>query len=239
MTYAQACAIFGFSMNDRLEKKEIRKRFNKLVLKYHPDHGGTSEQFQMLREAQKIVETHRHDKHEDRQQQGTAGPNFKKVNVEDVNNTIHRQNADREEYRTLSSTDLIVFLAMMGFMTSTYLVYAWRSQERLTRSRWRMTEDKVQGQKSTERAASVWHPWKASQEERDQMYTIGVIQGSVKRELMERRQEQVPYIPHPLVPRPSGAFGVSASGATGTNKSHDLTEQRDSDAVAEHQKLVV
>lgn len=212
MTYAQACAIFGFQLNERLEKKEIKKRFQKLVLKFHPDHGGTSEQFQLLKEAQKIMETHRHDKGAEH----ADGTRFKfhKVTYDDATNTIHRQTADNIENRSFGMMDFAFFVGIFGFMTSAYWYHAWKTQEHLTRSRWRMTEDKMKPvNPETENA---WHPWKADQDIRDQTYEIGVIQGSIKRELLQRRQEEVPHVPHPLVPRSPWVSGPRPKEALNT-----------------------
>lgn len=204
MTYAQACTIFGFQLNDKIERKEVKKRFNKLVLQYHPDHGGTSEKFQLLREAQKIMETHRHDKHEDRgvNPETGSGVNFKRRTYDDMTGTIHRQTADKPENRSFGTLDLMVFIGIVSFMSLTYLTYAWRTQAHLARSRWAMTEDKMKPAGDAAKAEHLWHPWKASQEHRDESYVIGVIQGSMKQDVLDQRQQELPYVPHPLAPPP-------------------------------------
>lgn len=200
MTYAQACTIFGFQLNDRLDKKEIKKRFNKLALKYHPDHGGTSEQFQLLKEAQKIMETHRHDKGEDRATAG-RGFNFRKMTYDEATNNIHVQTAENKENRSFGMVDYAVFVVICGSLTFYYFYNAWVTQAHLARSRWALTEDKMKEMNNTPTMEKhVWHPWRADQRQRDHSYEIGVIQGSMKRELLERRQEEAPTVPHPLIP---------------------------------------
>jgi hypothetical protein len=205
MTYAQACSIFGFQMNDRIEKKEVKQRFNKLVLKFHPDHGGTAEQFQLLREAQKIMETHRHDKGEESiKKKGNI--NFHKVNYDDMTNTIHRETAANPENRSFGALDISVFLVILGCMTAAYMYQSWQTQKHLARSKWRMTEDKVGDMETVKKGAHAWHPWGASQDERDQSYVLGVLQGSMKEEVLRERNEALypaDAPAHPLVYRGS------------------------------------
>lgn len=215
MTYAHACAIFGFQMNDRIEKKEVKKRFNKLVLKFHPDHGGTAEQFQLLREAQKIMETHRHDKGMD----STAKKgdiHFHKMSHDDMTNTIHRETAANPENRTFGALDMSVFLVIIGCMTAAYMYQSWQTQKHLARSKWRMTEDKVEGMETVKKGTHAWHPWGASQDAREQSYVLGVLQGSVKEEILRERNE-VLYpanaAAHPLVYR-SSPWGSNPSPQT-------------------------
>lgn len=201
MTYAQACAIFGFQMNDRIEKGEIKKRFNKLVLKFHPDHGGSSEQFQLLREAQKIMETHRHDKGDERVKKGNI--NFHKVNYDDMTNTIHRQTADKPENRTFGALDMSMFFVILGCISAAYFYQSWQTQKHLARSKWRMTEDKMSDVQAPKKGNHVWHPWGASQDERDQSYVLGVLQGSMKEEILRERNDAIrpagSSAQHPLV----------------------------------------
>lgn len=215
MTYAQACSIFGFQMNERIEKKQVKKRFNSLVLKYHPDHGGTAEQFQLLREAQKIMETHRHDKGEDMASK-KGKINFRSVNYDEMNNTIGRETGDKPENRSFGALDIAVFFLIMGCVTAVYFYQAWQTQKHLARSKWRMTEDKVDGMQPQAKSIHAWHPWGASQDARDQSYVLGVLQGSMKEEVLKERNEMLfpaDAPAHPLVIR-SSPWGSSPSPQT-------------------------
>ncbi|KAF5224380.1 hypothetical protein TcYC6_0091390 [Trypanosoma cruzi] len=202
MTYQQACSIFGFQMNDRLEAGEIKKRFNKLVLRYHPDRGGSSEQFQLLREAHKILLTHRHDKGDGASAKGSF-INFRRVNYDNVTNTIHRQTAENPEYRSFSLQDMAFFFFFVTVVMGFYLYRAWRTQMQVIRSRWSYTEDRL----TTEAAhhdEKLWHPWRSDQGTRDMMDNIGILQGSVKRELVEEKRQLAPSVYMPW--QPGGPF---------------------------------
>ncbi|KEG15442.1 chaperone protein DNAJ [Trypanosoma grayi] len=219
MTYQQACSIFGFQMSDKLEASEIKKRFNKLVLKYHPDHGGTSEQFQLLREAHKILLTHRHDKGDDTRKKG-GEVNFRRMNYDDMTNTIHRQSVDKPEYRSFDMRDFAFFFAFVAFVLCFYLYRAWRTQMHVLRSRWSYTEDRlVAGTAHDEPKA--WHPWRSDMGTRDVMDEIGVLQGSVKRELVEEKRRRAPAVYVPWQPGGPFARGKQSDSPAVVRESHE------------------
>jgi hypothetical protein len=200
MTLQQACTIFGFQLDEEWKKKDIKKRFQKLALKFHPDHGGTSEQFQMLKEAQHLLLTHRHDRGTDRVPQGSkaepgSGVNFRRMNYDNLTNTIHRQTADRPEYRSFSLQDFAVFLVFISCVGCYYVYRTYTTQMRVLRSRWSYSEEKIRddykGKKASETA---WHPWMADSETRDRMDDIAVLQGSVRRELIEEKRRETPLV---------------------------------------------
>ncbi|RNF09405.1 chaperone protein DNAJ [Trypanosoma rangeli] len=202
MTYQQACSIFGFQMSDRLEAGEIKKRFNQLVLRYHPDRGGSSEQFQLLREAHKILLTHRHDKG-DATSTKTRDINFRRVNYDTVTNTIHRETAENPEYRSFSLQDIAFFIVFLSLVMSFYLYRAWRTQMHVLRSRWSYTEGRLSPE-AAHHDVKAWHPWRSDHGTRDAMDDIGILQGSIKRELVEEKRLQAPTVYMPW--QPGGPF---------------------------------
>lgn len=225
MTLQQACTIFGFQLNEEWNKKQVKKRFQKLALQFHPDHGGSSEQFQALREAQHILLTHRHDKHTDH---GTPGEkpevNFRRMNYDNLTNTIHRQTADREEYRSFSAQDFAVFVVFFSLFVVYYLYGAFRTQRQILRSRWSYTEEDIAAAKDVPHDTSNWHPWRADSATRDRMDHIGVLQGSMRQEVLDRKREQAPqvYMPwmaggplarHTVAYKPGGDQGETAAAA--------------------------
>lgn len=200
MTLQQACTIFGFQMDEEWKKKDVKKRFQKLALKFHPDHGGTSEQFQMLREAQQLLLTHRHDRGSDNAQPGAkkdaaGGVNFRRMNYDNLTNTIHRQTADRPEYRSFGLQDFVVFFVFIACVGGYYLYKTYTTQMRVLRSRWSYSEEKIRDDyKGRTASESAWHPWMADAETRDRMDDIAVLQGSVRRELVEAKRKEAPLV---------------------------------------------
>jgi curved DNA-binding protein CbpA len=194
MSYQQACAIFGYQMNERLERREIKKRFNSLALKYHPDHGGTSEQFMLLQEAHKLLMTHRHDKDETFSGEKKSRFKFRKVNYDDVTNTIHRESVDRKETRSFSIGDIVFFAFVITAFFAFYMYRALENQAALLRSKWRMVEDSV---KPPAEGSNAWHPWSASQADRDWTTQAAIIQGSIKQQMFEekKRERELPMNP--------------------------------------------
>lgn len=194
MTLQQACSIFGFQMDEEWNKKEIKSRYKKLALKYHPDNGGTNEQFQLLKEAQTIMLTHRHDKGVDRTK-AKGEVNFRRMSYDDLTNTIHRQTADRPEYRSFSLQDFAVFIAFLTAFVSFYLYRAWKTQRDVLRSRWSLTADQISSDYGGRTVDSKqWHPWRADGATQDRMDEIGLIQGSVRRELVEEKRAKAPLV---------------------------------------------
>lgn len=195
MTYQQACSIFGFEMSDRLEVTEIKKRFNKLVMRYHPDHGGTSEQFQLLREAHKLLLAHRHDKGESNRAGGTD-VNFRRMNYDNMTNTIHRETAGNPEYRSFSLQDFAFFLALVIFVVSFYAYRAFHTQLQILRSRWSYTESMLHDE-GGHKDVRGWHPWRTDRMTRDVMDEIGHLQQSISREMLEEKRALSPLVHMP------------------------------------------
>ncbi|EPY27782.1 chaperone protein DNAJ [Strigomonas culicis] len=192
MTLQQACTIFGFQLDEDWNKKEVKKRFKKLALKFHPDHGGTTEQFLMLKEAENIMMTHRHDRGKDRAKQ-KGDVNFKRMNYDDLTGTIHRQTADRKEYRSFGIMDFAVFLVVVSSFLGYYVYNAYQTQKRIVAGRWSYTTDQLKEYKGNKDRTS-WHPWKTDNDTRDTMDTIGVLQGNVRREVVEERRREAPAV---------------------------------------------
>nr|CCC89945.1 unnamed protein product [Trypanosoma congolense IL3000] len=209
MTYQQACSIFGFEMSDRVEVSEIKKRFNKLVLRFHPDHGGTNEQFLLLREAHKILLTHRHDKGDVKGDKG-AEVKFRRMNYDNMTNTIHRQTADKREYRSFSAQDFVFFLGLVTFVILFYFYRAMQTHLQILRSRWSYTEDMLHHE---EKQGDIrgWHPWRADRPTRDTMDDIGLLQQSISREMLEEKRRFAPMVHMPW--KPSIPFSSSGTEA--------------------------
>jgi len=62
MTYQESLKLLGVKASESLDS--ITKAYKKLLIESHPDHGGTSEKFQAVRKAYKVVlENYKYDKH--------------------------------------------------------------------------------------------------------------------------------------------------------------------------------
>lgn len=203
MTLQQACSIFGFQLNEEWNKKEVKKRFNKLALKFHPDHGGTNEQFMALKEAQNIMLTHRHDKGRDRAQ-AKGEVNFKRTNYDDLTGTIHRQTAGNAEYRTFGLMDFAIFIIFFSAFTFYYLYRAYQTQKNVMKSRWSFSEDKLRQSGMDEKEGRAWHPWMTDSDTRSRMDDIAVLQGSIRQEVVDRKREDAPIVYTPW--QPGGPF---------------------------------
>ncbi|KAG5468459.1 hypothetical protein LSCM1_02439 [Leishmania martiniquensis] len=199
MTLQQACTIFGYQLDEEWTKKDIKKRFQKLALRFHPDNGGTDEQFLALKEAQHLLLTHRHDRGADRvtkgaMSKGGAGDiHFRRMNYDNLTNTIHRQTADMPENRSFGPRDFAFFLV---FITAALLYYSYRTYTthmQVLRSRWSYSEDAIRVDYSGKAPSSgLWHPWVADVEVRDRMDDIALLQGSVRRELIDEKRKKAP-----------------------------------------------
>lgn len=200
MTLQQACTIFGYQLDEEWTKKDIKKRFQKLALRFHPDNGGTGEQFQALKEAQNLLLTHRHDRGADRVPKGAAGAadsgvNFRRMNYDNLTNTIHRQTADNPEYRSFGLQDFAVFFVLITAVGFYYFYKTYTTQMRVLRSRWSSSEESIRGDyKGKSPSETAWHPWMADGETRDRMDDIAVLQGSVRRELIEAKRKDAPLV---------------------------------------------
>ncbi|KAK7197095.1 DnaJ domain containing protein [Novymonas esmeraldas] len=206
MTLQQACTIFGYQLDEEWTKGDIKKRFQKLALRFHPDHGGTGEQFQALKEAQHLLLTHRRDRGADRAAAGGAaaagqagatdgGIHFRRMNYDNLTNTIHRQTADLPEHRSFGLQDFVVFLLFISAAGLYYFYTTYTTQMRVLRSRWSYSEEKIRGDYAGKRPSeSSWHPWMADGETRDRMDDIALLQGSVRRELVEEKRREAPLV---------------------------------------------
>ncbi|KAG5494140.1 hypothetical protein JKF63_01975 [Porcisia hertigi] len=201
MTLQQACTIFGYQLNEEWTKSDIKKRFQKLALRFHPDNGGTGEQFQTLKEAQLLLLSHRRDRGNDKDSKGentkggVGGVNFRRMNYDNLTNTIHRQTADNPEYRSFGLQDFAIFLV---FITTAGLYYFYRTyttQIQVLRSRWSYSEDKIRADyEGKSPREGLWHPWMTDVETRDRMDDIAILQGSVKQELIDEKRRDAPLV---------------------------------------------
>lgn len=55
MELYEALNILGFKDGEDIDSTELKKRYRKLALKYHPDHGGDTEKFKEINEANSIL----------------------------------------------------------------------------------------------------------------------------------------------------------------------------------------
>ena len=188
MTLQNACGLFGYQLSDKIEKKELKKRFNKLAMQHHPDHGGTEDSFRRLVEAHKLLQEARHDK-------GGAEGRFK----------FHKARSPAQTHRSTSApssdnpfgeedgqdkkfdmTDVFVFFAVMFVAIFLYTGRMFSFNDHLQRSRGRLTEEEMADATKLMKKKD-WHPWGASQDERDQMDKLAVIQGSVRQEVIDEK----------------------------------------------------
>ena len=56
-----AFALFGFRMDEVIDHKDLKKRYTKLMLKHHPDQGGTAQMFRMVQQSYKLLKRHEKD----------------------------------------------------------------------------------------------------------------------------------------------------------------------------------
>ncbi|KAG5468053.1 hypothetical protein LSCM4_01141 [Leishmania orientalis] len=211
MTLQQACTIFGYQLDEEWTKKDIKKRFQKLALRFHPDNGGTDEQFLALKEAQNLLMTHRHDRGADRAAKGANGEgvvggiNFRRMNYDNLTNTIHRQTADMPENRSFGAQDFALFVAFITAVGLYYFYKTYTTQMRVLRTRWSYTEDAIRADyKGKCPSEGSWHPWVADVEARDCMDDIAILQGSVRRELIDEKRKEAPPVYTPW--QPGGPF---------------------------------
>lgn len=55
MELHEALEIFGFKDGEDIDSTELKKRYRKLAFKYHPDHGGDTDKFKDINEANSIL----------------------------------------------------------------------------------------------------------------------------------------------------------------------------------------
>lgn len=199
MTLQQACTIYGFQMNDSWTKKEVKKRFRKLALRYHPDHGGTDEQFRALGEAKHLLLTHRRDKKQDNTSSASEAQtdiHFRRVNYDEATNTIHRQTYDQPELRSCSVQDVIAFGVIVTFLVGVYVYRLMQTQSRILSSRWNRTTDELRDSyENATRDKRTWHPWGTDNATQDRMDDLSVFQGRVRGDVVNERRSAAPATP--------------------------------------------
>lgn len=238
MTLQQACTIFGYQMNEEWTKPDIKKRFQKLALRFHPDNGGTGEQFQLLKEAQQLLLTHRRDKGADASRgaaKQSSEINFRRMNYDNLTNTIHRQTADHPEYRSFSLQDFVVFFVFLFMAVFYYCYTTYKTQMRVLSSRWSYSEENLphtgHGSPTTDKA---WHPWRADGETRDRMDDIALLQGSVRREIIEEKRRASPPVYTPWQSGgPFARHSVLPHLVQGSDESEDKSTTKDVEVVVE------
>lgn len=55
MELHEALEIFGFKDGEDIDSTELKKRYRKLALKHHPDHGGDTDKFKDINEANSML----------------------------------------------------------------------------------------------------------------------------------------------------------------------------------------
>lgn len=55
MELHEALEIFGFKDGEDIDSTELKKRYRKLAFKYHPDHGGDTDKFKDINEANSML----------------------------------------------------------------------------------------------------------------------------------------------------------------------------------------
>lgn len=55
MELHEALEIFGFKDGEDIDSTELKKRYRKLALKHHPDHGGDTDKFKDINEANSVL----------------------------------------------------------------------------------------------------------------------------------------------------------------------------------------
>ena len=58
---SQAFGLFGFKLNESVSRTRLKKKYRQLLLKHHPDHGGTNENFRLLQESYKLLDRYADD----------------------------------------------------------------------------------------------------------------------------------------------------------------------------------
>eukprot|EP00758_Cryptobia_borreli_P002184 Tbor_TRINITY_DN2842_c0_g1::TRINITY_DN2842_c0_g1_i1::g.23153::m.23153 len=186
MTLQLACTLFGYKLSDRFEKKDLKARFNKLALKYHPDHGGTEKEFQTLIEAHKLLQSHRHDK-------GGNRFNFHRAKPKNVKEETSRPTKEKpfgevtDDNKTYDSYDIAIFIVVFTGIVMYYIRHARYIQNELQTKRARLTEDDMDDETKLMSKEHDWHPWRATQNEKDEMAKIAVIQGSISEEVAREK----------------------------------------------------
>jgi hypothetical protein len=190
MPLLQALSIFGFTLQDKIEKSEIKKRYAKLALKHHPDRGGSSETFQQIVAAQKTLMSVRHDQHTERPK-----VEFRKHTPNSYDTAM------RKEERQFGRVDTFFFIVMLSGLVSAYVWKVTSQHTSVLRKRRNMLPEEVQEIENPKKPEDVWHPWHADSDLKSNVEELAVIQGVVRREVLDERREQLEYVHnHPLAP---------------------------------------
>lgn len=183
MTLALACSIFNYNLSDRFEKKELKKRFNKLALIHHPDRGGNDKNFHNILEAYKLLSAHRHDKGGEKGRYNFRHPRPRSAKEERGAPTAENpMGEETNDHKTFDKFDVLSFFVLFSLISAYYMYHALFFQGQLNRTRMRLTEDQMEDPGKLLTRPHDWHPWGATQDEKDQVAKLAVIQGSITAE---------------------------------------------------------
>ena len=167
----KAYEIFGFTVSDTITEEIVNKKYKNLAKKYHPDAGGTPQQFQRLKEAHKLMLSIKHEPKDPK-----VKTKFTKVNrAEALHRTDHTNVAENEWDVTDAVAVLIMVPLVLGF-------WYWHNMDttiRLSDARRRMSVDEMRPQKREENAQHEWHPWRASNDDKE--FITNVLEDRAKR----------------------------------------------------------
>lgn len=153
----EAYMMFGFTdFGAPVEKLELKKRYNDLAMRAHPDRGGTPDRFLKLQENYKIMQDFKMDSHRVRPKVKVT---FNNKTYDDITNTIHRHR--QEETLRLDVTDALAILVVLPLGILLWYYYAWDNATRLSDARSRMTEKELKPAPINESKVE-WHPWRAN-----------------------------------------------------------------------------
>eukprot|EP00759_Apiculatamorpha_spiralis_P010772 PhF_6_TR17619/c0_g1_i1/m.26766 len=149
---SQAYGIFGYSMNQPITTVELKKRYRELILKYHPDHGGSADDFRKLQKAYKALQSHDRDtKRTFKVERMTAdegmGYNIKEAAREAV--------ADH--------WDIIFLFVALAAVVGWYARRQMHLYDALVASRYKTTQEEVDESfpKEFKDRKHTWHAWRS------------------------------------------------------------------------------
>ena len=174
---AEAYNMFGFSLGQDFNRKDVQESFRRLAQFHHPDKGGNPEPFRKIPAANKLLKAYAGRPAASVAAGGAdARPDGSDINFsrENVDVATGRQGVGRDTYKdmmTMSGMDKAVFLvAFFGI----YFAYQWYVADtaiRLSDSRSRMTADEVKPMDHArlEKASHGYHPWGADTQLRNEV----------------------------------------------------------------------